>query len=263
MRSGQFISGEEGGNFMVSAAGEGHVMAAAEDPRGKSASPDEADALRRRAEGLLDELADGESDALAPDAATLHELRVHQIEIEMQNEELRRSQIDLEESREKYFDLFDLAPVGYLTLNDRDTIGDANLTAARLLGVDRQLLIGKSLSAFVLAADRDAYYLNMVAIRDTDAPLSFALRLDRAGGKPGDVAGPGHFWALLECRPQRVANGETRAFWVAFTDISEREEAEQELRKSEELSRPSSTPPRTACRSRTSMGACAWSLARL
>ena len=113
-------------------------------PRKKNASPNEAvDELRRRAEGFLDELADGEPGVPVPEdaAAVLHELRVHQIELEMQNDELRGGQLELEEQRARYFDLFDLAPVGYLTLGDRGIVGDANLTAAHLLSVERQLLV--------------------------------------------------------------------------------------------------------------------------
>jgi len=78
----------------------------------------------------------------------LHDLRVHQIELEMQNEELRRTQADLEASRARYFDLYDLAPVGYFTISERGLILEANLTAATLLGVARGALIKQPLTRF-------------------------------------------------------------------------------------------------------------------
>ena len=209
-------------------------------PRKKNASPNEAvDELRRRAEGFLDELADGEPGVPVPEdaAAVLHELRVHQIELEMQNDELRGGQLELEEQRARYFDLFDLAPVGYVTLGDKGIIGDANLTAAHLLGVQRQLLVGQPFSAFVLAADRNAYYLYLSKVEKTGAPQSCELRLRRFGAGASGSSAAGHFWAFLESRPQPAANGETSVFWVAFTDLTEREQAKEALSKSEQLYR--------------------------
>jgi hypothetical protein len=77
-------------------------------------------------------------------AVAVHELRVHQIELEMQNEDLRRAQLELELQRARYFELFDLTPMGYLTLSEKLIVGDANLTAAGRLGGDelRVLLPG-------------------------------------------------------------------------------------------------------------------------
>ena len=115
--------------------------------------------LRRRAEGFLR----GEASSMEPStaleaSALLHELRVHQIELEMQNEELRRAQEELGDSRAKYFELFDLAPVGYVTLDDNGTIREANLTAAGLLGAERERLAGKPLGTFIFAEDQDLLY---------------------------------------------------------------------------------------------------------
>ena len=70
----------------------------------------------------------------------LHELQVHQIELEMQNEQLRASQQELEQARERYVDFYDFAPVGYLTLNDRGMISEINLTGAAMIGVERHAL---------------------------------------------------------------------------------------------------------------------------
>lgn len=72
-----------------------------------------------------------------PQADLLHELQVHQIELEMQNEELRRAQSALDVERARYFDLFELAPVGYLSLGEGGKVLEVNLTAASMLGVTR------------------------------------------------------------------------------------------------------------------------------
>ncbi|MFO8113445.1 MAG: PAS domain-containing protein, partial [Desulfosalsimonadaceae bacterium] len=80
----------------------------------------------------------------------IHELRTHQIELELQNEELRRAQIELDASRARYFDLYDLAPVGYCTTNQKGLIIEANLTAAKLLGTARDWLVQKPMSQFIL-----------------------------------------------------------------------------------------------------------------
>ena len=104
---------------------------------------DISDALRKTAESRL---------ALLPLAKAkpgqeslfelLHELRVHQIELEMQNEELQRAQLLMEESRDRYVDLYEFAPVGYITLKSNGMIAEANLAGAAMLGVDRQYVNG-------------------------------------------------------------------------------------------------------------------------
>ena len=88
----------------------------------------------------------------------LHELAVHQVELEMQNDELRRVQLALEASRARYFDLYDLAPVGYLTANADGLILEANLCAATLFGVARSALVKRPLSRYIVSAQQDIYY---------------------------------------------------------------------------------------------------------
>src|SRR5208283_3636004 len=73
----------------------------------------------------------------------LEELHIHQVELEMQNEELRSMQRELEQSRKEYSDLYDFAPVGYLTISEEGRIVKTNLTAAKQLGMERSILIGK------------------------------------------------------------------------------------------------------------------------
>ena len=84
----------------------------------------------------------------------LHELEVHQIELEMQNESLRAAQIENEKSRDRYVNLYDFAPVGYLTLNRAGRISETNLTAAKLLGVEKSKLIHARLDQFIAGADQ-------------------------------------------------------------------------------------------------------------
>src|SRR5664279_4794807 len=102
----------------------------------------------------------------------------------MQNEELRRAQHELEVSGEKYLDLYDLAPVGYLTLNEPGLIQEANLTAASLLGVARTDLHQRPLSRFSLRQDADIYDRLRRQLFETRAPQSCELRMKRPGATP-------------------------------------------------------------------------------
>ena len=84
----------------------------------------------------------------------VHELQVHQIELTMQNEELLRTQTELKTARDRYADLYDRAPIGYLTLDPKGTILEANLPACRLLGIDRNGLLGQPAIRFVAPKDQ-------------------------------------------------------------------------------------------------------------
>ena len=99
----------------------------------------------------------------------LHELQVHQIELEMQNEELRRTQLDMEESRDRYADLYDFAPIGYFTFTREALIKEVNLTGSVLLGQDRQKLI-------------NARFRRMVAIKEQDRWDQHFLSVFQQGG---------------------------------------------------------------------------------
>jgi PAS domain S-box-containing protein len=138
--------------------------------------------LRQRAEEFFGEKAAQLSEdlaAMSPDETrrTLHELRIHQVELEMQNEELRRAQAELDAARARYFDLYDLAPVGYCALSERGQILEANLTAATLLGVVRGKLVKQRISRFILNADEDIFYLLSKQLFESGEPQSGELRM--------------------------------------------------------------------------------------
>ena len=131
----------------------------------------------------------------------LHELRVHQIELEMQNEELRRTQAELDAARARYFDLYDLAPVGYCTLTEKGLILEANLTAATLLGVARGALVKQPITRFILKEDQDIYYLHRKQLFETGEPQACELRMLKKDGTT--------FWAHLPATAAQDADGAT------------------------------------------------------
>jgi len=165
-------------------------------------------------------------DTLSPEAtsAVLHELQVHQIELEMQNEELRRAQVELEASQDRYFDLYDLAPVGYLTLNEAGLILETNLTAATLLGAVRDTLVKQPFSRFIANQDQDRYYLCRNKLLASAGPQSCELRMVKADGTG--------FHARLETALARDAGG-TPVCRLVLSDVSDSKRSERALITSE------------------------------
>ncbi|MEI6186370.1 MAG: PAS domain S-box protein, partial [Dehalococcoidia bacterium] len=143
----------------------------------------------------------------------------------MQNEELRRAQVELETSRAQYLDLYELAPVGYLTLSEQGLILKANLTAATMLGTPRDKLVQRPLTRFILPEDKNIYYQRRKELFETGASQTFELRMLRADAPP--------FWALLDAVVAQE-DDHSPVCRVAINDISERKRAEEALRKSEE-----------------------------
>jgi len=156
---------------------------------GRRDDGDGRDGLRRAAEGWLSRLETADPADLSRDElqTMAHELRVHQIELAMQNEELWRARRDLEESYEvlarserRHRRLYDFAPMGYVSFDDQGVIADANLEAARLLGVPRGELLGLPLARFVDPADQDRWFLARRAVAEGRGEPSYevALRLE-------------------------------------------------------------------------------------
>lgn len=107
----------------------------------------------------------------------LHELEVHQIELEMQNEELRETQHRLEKARDQYTDLFDFAPIGYLILDRKGVIVNINLTACDLLGIKRATIKGKPLSAYMASGESRTLFLKLQEAFKTGELPSFELQM--------------------------------------------------------------------------------------
>ena len=165
-------------------------------------------------------------DALSPDEIRqiFHELRVHQIELEMQNEELRLAQVELDASRTRYFDLYDLAPVGYCTLSEKGLILEANLTTATLIGVVRSALIKQPITRFICKEDQNIYYYHRKQLFETDKPQAFELRMVKYDGVSLRVH--------LEAIPAQDVDG-TPLCRIALSDISQLMQTEDALRESE------------------------------
>ncbi|MDO8282565.1 MAG: sigma 54-interacting transcriptional regulator [Thermodesulfovibrionia bacterium] len=180
--------------------------------------------LRKEAEERLKQQTERLKSISMQDVKTLaHELATHQIELEMQNEEMRRAQEELEASRSRYVDLYDAAPIGYFTFDKNGVIVEVNLTGAALLGVDRQRLINKPLSAFVIKEDLNIFREYLMETLKIEACLISEIWLKRKDG------------SVIFVRLQSVAVKDCSAISAccrtAISDITIRKEAEEELRK--------------------------------
>ena len=150
------------------------------------APPSPEQALRRQAEEMARKkgpLLQEHPQALSPEETRrmLHELRVHQLELEMQNDELKRSQLELEASRDRYFNFYDLSPVGYFTLSEQGLILEVNLTAANLLGAPKSALIRQQLARFILPEDQNSYYRHIKKLIETGEHQSCELQMGKKG----------------------------------------------------------------------------------
>ena len=180
--------------------------------------------LRRKAEERVSDMSE-KADALSSmeNRKMLHELRVHQVELSMQNEVLRESQAETDTARAKYFDLYDRAPVGYCTISKKGMILQANLTAATLLGVPKNAMIQKPLSNFIFSEDQELYYLHLIQLFKTGERQICDLRMVKQDGNM--------FWVHLEAvvdLQDRDGETENPEYRLVITDITERKQAEEE-----------------------------------
>ena len=157
-----------------------------------------------------------------------HELQVHEIELEMQNEALRQSGVMLEESRDRYVDFYDFAPVGYLTLSHKALIAEINLTGAAMLGEVRSKLQHRRFSEFLAPECHDRWYRHFMDVQQQDKKLICELDITRSDGQRLHVQ-------LDSLR--LVKDGHPPVVRIALTDITELKRAETALRESESRQR--------------------------
>ena len=204
-------------------------------PKGSAVPPPSADetdvtrALREHAEVVSRRQSAQAPDrllALSPAATRelLHELQVHQIELEMQNDELRRAEHELDVSRARFFNLYDLAPVGYCSVSEQGLIQQANLAAATLLGATRSTLAKQPLSRYIFKADQDLWYQHRKLLVETGLAQSLELRLAPPDGVP--------LWVQVAAS---AANDDSvpPLILVVLTDVNNRKLMEEAMRESE------------------------------
>lgn len=156
----------------------------------------------------------------------LYELEVHRIELEIQNEELRQAQIELARARDRYADLYQFAPAGYLSLDAHRVICEANLTAAAMFQVERHDLLGERLEHFVAPDDQDPCYHSLRAVLTSASRETCEARFRRADGSS--------FVAQVETVPIEQEEGGPTGCRVTLSDVTNRRLAEEALRESEE-----------------------------
>ncbi len=178
--------------------------------------------LRVRSERRLGKKQAGDGEAqIGHDTQRLfHELQVHQIELELQNEELNHANAAASAALEKYTDLYDFAPVGYFSLDEKGTMVELNMAGAVLLGVERSRLTGRRFQLFVAPRDRPVFQAFVDRIFSGSGRQYCEVELFR------EAEGP--LWAELAGVSAPLGNGAPRLSRIVVSDISARRLAEKE-----------------------------------
>ncbi|MCC5848498.1 MAG: PAS domain S-box protein [Verrucomicrobia bacterium] len=180
--------------------------------------------LRLRAESRLQkgEKSPEEIEALTSDTDTrrlLHELQVHQIELEMQNVELQESRNHAESLRDKYIELYDFSPVGYFSLDEKGLILEVNLTGAAMLGVVRSELIGSNLTRFAESSCQSVLFNLLASVFADSGKKTDEIQLKKHGGE--------HFWAGLYASPAFSTDHGQKVCRMAISDVTAHKKAEE------------------------------------
>lgn len=186
------------------------------------------DRFRHRAEAILARRLDGEElhQSVEDVAELLHELQVHEVKLEMQNEELQKSRLAVEQSRNEYARLYDLAPVGYFSLDPYGIIQRVNLTGSQLLGYERHFLIGKRFLNFVAPRHRENFYqLFRQILEQGDKQIDEWQLIGKATHS---------LWALVE-GVAATDEQDVMHCLITVTDVTKRKSYESQLLESRHL----------------------------
>ncbi len=186
--------------------------------------------LSQRAEDALEVSSDGKNNSVRLNSdgikELIHDLQLHQIELEMQNDEIKRTQEELDTERNRYFDFYNLAPVGFFSVDDQKIILECNLTAATLLERSLDELVKQPITRFIIEEDQDIYYLHSNQAFQTKTPQECNLRMLKNDGSA--------IWVQLATTTVRNT-GDATICRIVMSNITERMLAEEMLLEQEKL----------------------------
>ncbi len=190
-----------------------------------------ADALRQQAEDLMNQSTNTYKRSQLKDVKKLaHEVNVYQTELELQNEELRNTQLELQKTRDRFAALFRHAPVGYVVLDASGLIRQTNATWSAMIGGSDETFEGQPFADFILAEDTAIFLSRFRAFFRQPAEKQIVVRIKRVGKKP--------IWAQIEAKPQSIHTENESSFdnelMLIISDISARKKVEMDLRASQE-----------------------------
>lgn len=177
--------------------------------------------LREKAEKALQDKKGLPTNKALEIGELIHELEVHQIELEMQNEDLIKTQMDLENSRRDYYELYDFAPVGYFTLDENVIIKRVNLLGAEILGKPRKYLINEALIRFISPSSKKTFHDHFQEVKKTQLKKRCQIKLISNNKIP--------FFISLDTAAILDEKGKFKGFRTTLTDISERKKMEGEI----------------------------------
>jgi len=181
------------------------------------------ESLRNEAESIINRLQNNKGSVQSDSDKTLHELQVYQIELELQNDELKRASEELLKSHKRFTDLFELAPVGYFLLNEDFSILNVNLSACLIFDLEKEKLIGKPFTHYIDPAWQDTFYFLMKRVMRSDNLSSDEVKLKKKDNET--------FFAELQCIRDFDAITGARRVRLVMMDISERKNIETKLKR--------------------------------